>query len=116
MTDIVLGVIGALALVRGVWLGFRGKSGASSWLALGSAFALALGTRIHGDVNDALALFVVAGVGVTAAGTLLVRELLGARDRRLALADADDDEVRGLMREAHDTTDDHRLTDVLDDA
>lgn len=105
MTDIVLAILGASALARGLWLGFRGRRGPSSWIALGSAFTLVLGTRMGASLFVQVGLLTTAGAGVAAAATLLVRELLNAREQRLELNDADEDEVEELLQEAHRTVD-----------
>lgn len=102
IVEATLGTIALVGLGRGVWLGFRGRRGAASWLATASAFSLALASRLHGSSELAIVLVLAGATGVSATAVMAIRERLLERDRHNELADADDADVRGLLHQLHE--------------
>jgi len=100
--ELVLGALAAGAVGRGAWLARRSAPKASSWLAAGSALFLFVSGRFPDSYEVTAVLLTLGITGVSAAGAMLVREQALKRDRRLWLDVADDEVVRGLLRDVED--------------
>lgn len=95
----VLALLATLANARGVWLALHDNLKASTWFALGAALLFGLSMQFPDAFEVTATLLTLAVVDLSAAGSLVFREMALRRDQRLSLEVADDAVVRELRHE-----------------